>query len=302
MASSVMRRPLWNPQPCLGLNPNFTCPGVAHTKTDKTCTRSRKSNDLEEGERVLRRIARFDPRSEALRIISLLQMLARCLLCRNNHINQVDMIVVMWTRKMNAADFSLTRTRQIRSIQPANQHAIEITALRDQHNTEIAALTDNHGTEIATLRTHHTTEIAALADNHGTEIAVLRTRHATEIDALNAQILELRSQNSRLSEEEDTLETELVGTKTELAQCNVSVLTYFSKLRIVYRGRGLKHGLGMVSSGSGLLGCLDCLRGGDCYGIGMIIMKSRIVQDHGLFKVTDCSRSRIVQGHGFFYF
>lgn len=163
------------------------------------------------------RIARFDPRSEALSMMSLLEMLARCLLCTPTHIRQVESIVDTWTRKIDAADFSLNRTLQIRSIQPANQHAIEISALRDQHNTDIATPT-----------THNPTEIAELPDNHGTEITILKTRHSTEIDALNAQILELRSHNSRLYEENNTLETELVDSRTELAKCNVSVLICLS--------------------------------------------------------------------------
>lgn len=208
MASSVMQR-LWNPEEVFSLNPKLSCPAIAHTKADSTCTRCRAEAAREEGRKILNEIAHFDPRSEALNIVLRLPELASCLLCTTRyknqtkrHSDQANKIVSKWIHKMIAAQDGPNPARQIPRIPSANQDATELTALIDL--------------QIATLRADHITEITTLRADHTTEIATLRADHNTEVAALNAQILELQSQNTRLSEANTTLEAQFAETSTTL--------------------------------------------------------------------------------------
>lgn len=222
-------QPFWNPKESLILTPNFACPGTAHSKADLTCTRCRAKDARKKARRILNEIAYLDPRSEASDIVLLLRELARCLLCKRNHSDQTNEVVSTWIHKMNAAHEGPNPARRIRRIESANQHATELTALTDlrlraNHNEEITTLRANINEEITTLKVNHNEEITTLRANHNEEITIIRANHATEIAALNAQILELQSQNTRLSETSNTLETQLAKTKTEVTLYNVSLL------------------------------------------------------------------------------
>lgn len=204
MTSSVMQRNWnWNPDECFGFTPQLSCPGVAHSKADKKCTRSSAIALRERGERILNEIGHLDPRSEAWNIVLLLAELARCLLCSRNHIGQANEIVSKWIYKMVTAHRNPNPVRYIRRIQSANQHPTQVTVQSTRQIT-------------ATLRAN-------------------QANHATELAALNIQILELQSQNTRLSEICTTLEAQLAETrntlKTQLAETRNTLETQLAETR-----------------------------------------------------------------------